>query len=281
MEFQADIIRAIQSISTPFLDLVMQAITILGEQIFLVPVAALIFWCVSKELGYWLCGCAAAGNLTVNALKTVFAVARPIGIEGIRVLRASTATGTSFPSGHTQAGANFCTALARATGRRRFYILAAVVPVLIALSRLYCGVHWPTDVLAGLAIGILLPLLLWRLYRRILPSKRPLFFLGLTLIFIPFLFLKGDVTDLWKSFGFSLGIAVGNFLEQKYIRFETGGRFGKLALRYLIGMGIVLVFEAGLKAVFPEGNLFALIRYSILPVVMLAGWPALFKKLGL
>ncbi|HQQ89590.1 MAG TPA: phosphatidic acid phosphatase, partial [Oscillospiraceae bacterium] len=106
MEFQADIIRAIQSISTPFLDLVMQAITILGEQIFLVPVAALIFWCVSKELGYWLCGCAAAGNLTVNALKTVFAVARPIGIEGIRVLRASTATGTSFPSGHTQAGAN-------------------------------------------------------------------------------------------------------------------------------------------------------------------------------
>jgi len=281
MEFQADIIRAIQSISTPFLDLVMQAITILGEQIFLVPVAALIFWCVSKELGYWLCGCAAAGNLTVNALKTVFAVARPIGVEGIRVLRASTATGTSFPSGHTQAGANFCTALARATGRRRFYILAAVVPVLIALSRLYCGVHWPTDVLAGLAIGILLPLLLWRLYRRILPSKRPLFFLGLTLIFIPFLFLKGDVTDLWKSFGFSLGIAVGNYLEQKYVRFETGGRFGKLALQYLIGMGIVLVFEAGLKAVFPEGNLFALIRYSILPVVMLAGWPALFKKLGL
>ncbi len=281
MEFQADIIRAIQSISTPFLDLVMQAITILGEQIFLVPVAALIFWCVSKELGYWLCGCAAAGNLTVNALKTVFAVARPIGVEGIRVLRASTATGTSFPSGHTQAGANFCTALARATGRRRFYILAAVVPVLIALSRLYCGVHWPTDVLAGLAIGILLPLLLWRLYRRILPNKRPLFFLGLTLIFIPFLFLKGDVTDLWKSFGFSLGIAVGHFLEQQYVRFETGGRFGKLALRYLIGMGIVLVFEAGLKAVFPEGNLFALIRYSILPVVMLAGWPALFKKLGL
>ncbi|HXK76973.1 MAG TPA: phosphatase PAP2 family protein, partial [Oscillospiraceae bacterium] len=203
------------------------------------------------------------------------------GVEGIRVLRASTATGTSFPSGHTQAGANFCTALARATGRRRFYILAAVVPPLIAVSRLYCGVHWPTDVLAGLAIGILLPLLLWRLYRRILPNRRPLFFLGLTLIFIPFLFLKGDVTDLWKSFGFSLGIAAGNFLEQKYVRFETGGRFGKLALRFLIGMGIVLVFEAGLKAVFPEGNLFSLIRYSILPIVMLAGWPALFKKLGL
>ena len=40
MEFQADILRAIQSVSTPFLDLVMQLVTILGEQIFLVPVAA-------------------------------------------------------------------------------------------------------------------------------------------------------------------------------------------------------------------------------------------------
>ncbi len=281
MEFQADIIRAIQSIANPFLDGVMQAVTILGEQIFLVPVAALLFWCVSKELGYWLCGCAAAGNLSVNALKAVFAVARPIGIEGIRVLRASTATGTSFPSGHTQAGANFCTALARATGRRRFFVIAAIVPVLIAVSRLYCGVHWPTDVLAGLAIGILLPLLLWMLYRRISPGKRPLFFLCITLLFLPFLFLKGDVGDLWKSFGFSLGIAAGNFLEQKYVRFETGGRFWKLALRYLIGMGIVFLLDVGLKAVFPEGNLFNLIRYSILPVVMLAGWPALFKKWAL
>lgn len=280
MEFQADIIRAIQSIATPFLDLVMEGVTILGEELFLVPVVALLFWCVSKELGYWLCGCAAAGNLTINALKAVFAVSRPIGVAGIRVLRAYTATGTSFPSGHTQAGANFFTALAQATGRRRFYILAAVVPVLIAVSRLYCGVHWPTDVLVGLAVGVVLPLLLWKLYRRILPGRRPLFFLGLTVIFIPFLFLSGDVADLWKSFGFSLGIAAGNFLEQRYVRFETGGRLNKLVLRYLIGMTAVLLFYAGMKAVFPEGNLFILLRYAILPVVMLAGWPALFKKWG-
>jgi membrane-associated phospholipid phosphatase len=280
MEFQADIIRAIQSIATPFLDLVMEGVTILGEEFFLVPVVAFLFWCVSKELGYWLCGCAAAGNLTTNALKAVFAVSRPIGVAGIRVLRAYTATGTSFPSGHTQAGSNFFTALARATGRRRFYILAAVASVLIAVSRLYCGVHWPTDVLAGLAVGVALPLLLWKLYRRILPGRRPFFFLGLTAIFIPFLFLSGDVADLWKSFGFSLGIAAGNFLEQKYVRFETGGRLNKLVLRYLIGMTAVLLFYAGMKAVFPEGNLFILIRYAILPVVMLAGWPALFKKLG-
>lgn len=281
MEFQADILRAIQSVSTPFLDLVMQLVTILGEQTFLVPVAAFLFWCVSKELGYWLCGCAAAGNLAVNALKAVFAVARPIGIEGIRVLRASTATGTSFPSGHTQAGANFFASLAQATGRRRFYTLTAAVSALIAVSRLYCGVHWPMDVLAGLSIGILLPLLIWRLYRRISPDRRPLFFLGMTLLFTPFLFLGGNVGDLWKSFGFSLGIAAGNYLEQRYVRFGTGVGFRKLALRYLLGMGIVVLFYAAMKLGLPEGNLFSLIRYFILPVVMLAGWPALFQKLGL
>ncbi len=281
MEFQADIIRAIQSAATPFLDLVMQLVTIFGEQIFLVPGTAFLFWCVSKELGYWLCGCAAAGSLSVNALKAVFAVARPIGIEGIRVLRASTATGSSFPSGHTQAGANFFTALAQATGRRRFYTLAAAVSALIAVSRLYCGVHWPTDVLAGLSIGVLLPLLLWKLYRRVPPNRRPLFFLGMTLLFTPFLLLGGNVGDLWKSFGFSLGITAGNYLEQRYIRFRTGGGFWKLALRYLLGMAIIVLSYAAMKLGLPEGNLFSLIRYFILPVVLLAGWPALFQKLGL
>ena len=114
MEFQAEIIRAIQSVASPALDAVFQIITVIGEELFLLPVAALLFWCVNKELGYWICWCAAQGNLLVNTVKGIFKVERPIGYEGIRTLRAQTATGYSFPSGHTQSCANLFTALARA-----------------------------------------------------------------------------------------------------------------------------------------------------------------------
>ena len=114
MEFQAQIIRAIQSVASPALDVIFQCITVMGEELFLLPVAVLLFWCVNKELGYWICWCAAEGNLLVNSVKGIFKVERPIGYDGIRTLRAKTATGYSFPSGHTQACANLFTALATA-----------------------------------------------------------------------------------------------------------------------------------------------------------------------
>ena len=66
MEFQAEIIRAIQSVASPALDVIFQCITVMGEELFLLPVAVLLFWCVNKELGYWICWCAAEGNLLVN-----------------------------------------------------------------------------------------------------------------------------------------------------------------------------------------------------------------------
>ena len=88
MEFQAEIIRAIQSVASPALDVIFQCITVMGEELFLLPVAVLLFWCVNKELGYWICWCAAEGNLLVNSVKGIFKVERPIGYDGIRTLRA-------------------------------------------------------------------------------------------------------------------------------------------------------------------------------------------------
>ncbi len=58
----------------------------------------------------------------------------------------------SFPSAHTMVGFAGATALWHTD--RRFGVAAYVVAALIAFSRLYLTVHWPTDVLAGMALGI-------------------------------------------------------------------------------------------------------------------------------
>ena len=52
MEFQAEIIRAIQSVATPALDIIFQGITMLGEDFFIIFVATFIYWCFNKEMGY-------------------------------------------------------------------------------------------------------------------------------------------------------------------------------------------------------------------------------------
>lgn len=72
--------------------------------------------------------------------------------------------GSSFPSGHTLSTAAFATALALGTARiwppsrRAVLPLAALWISLMGLSRLVLGVHWPTDVLAAICLGVFIPL---------------------------------------------------------------------------------------------------------------------------
>ena len=299
MEFQAEIIRAIQSVASPALDAVFQIITVIGEELFLLPVAALLFWCVNKELGYWICWCAAQGNLLVNTVKGIFKVERPIGYEGIRTLRAQTATGYSFPSGHTQSCANLFTALARAVNRKRFWILAFVLPLLVGISRLYLGCHWPMDVAASYAIGICLPpssrlprthilpcswiplpLLLWLLYRKFANHKALLFLIS-TLIFAPFCLMRGNIADFWKSFGFAVGLSAATYIETKFIKFSVEGTLKQRALRFAIGLVLIVLAYLPPKLLLPANNLTAFCRYLIIPIVAIAVWPAIFKKLKL
>lgn len=65
-------------------------------------------------------------------------------------------TGFSFPSGHALASATFYPLLAWMTLRLRrvaFALMGVGLPLFIGFGRLYLGVHWPTDVLAGWALG--------------------------------------------------------------------------------------------------------------------------------
>lgn len=278
MEFQAEIIRAIQTVSSPALDVIFQVITFFGEQFFFIPVMMLIFWCVNKELGYWICWSLCTGNLATNSVKGIFKVERPIGYEGIRTLRAETATGYSFPSGHTQSAANFFTALARAVNRKRFWVLAFVVPLLVGVSRLYLGCHWPMDVAASYVFGIALPLVLWLVYRKFAHHKEALFLVS-ALIFTPFCLMQGDIADFWKSFGLAIGLAVGAYIETKYVRFETEVSFKKKALRFAIGLPVILLVYVPMKLLLPEGNIVAFVRYFCVAVTAVAIWPAIFRKL--
>ena len=92
------LLKWIQSFSSPFLDGLFQLITMLGEQWAVVLALALSYWVIDKNMGEEFAFTLLISGLCNNILKGVFRFERPIGQEGIRTLRAHTATGYSFPA---------------------------------------------------------------------------------------------------------------------------------------------------------------------------------------
>ena len=139
-----------------FLDWFFPLITKLGDAgIFWIALALfLLIFKKTRKTGLMMGAALLLGLLVGNlTLKPWSARVRPYDINTGVTLLVERLSDYSFPSGHTLASFEGATVLM--IRDRRMGIPALVLAVLIALSRLYLYVHYPTDVLAGLILGIL------------------------------------------------------------------------------------------------------------------------------
>lgn len=160
-----------------FLDTVMPIISLFGDKgIFWIAVAVLLIICkktrkTGASMGAALLIGVIVGNLI---LKNAVARIRPYDLNTEITLLVSALSDYSFPSGHTLASFEAATVLL--IRDKRLGIPALVLAILIALSRLYLYVHYPTDVLAGAllgtVIGIFACFLVNRAYEKLPKLKR-------------------------------------------------------------------------------------------------------------
>lgn len=153
------------ALTRPFLDFLMPKITALGNggAIWLAAAGGMLRAKKYRKQGVLLLGGLAVGVLVGNVfLKNVITQPRPCWLESVPLLIANPAD-YSFPSGHTLSSVIGATILTRTD--RRFGWAAISLAALIAFSRLYLYVHWPSDVLAGALLGILMGFLAERLVR--------------------------------------------------------------------------------------------------------------------
>ncbi len=141
----------------PFLDMAAQFFSIFGLVWFGLALAVILYLystdksrMVAKELVIVLI----AVFILTQIIKLVIARPRPFTvIDNLNVL--TSVNDASFPSGHTATVTAIAYVLARNYGYR---ILLAILVILVGLSRLYLGVHYPSDVLGGFIIGLLITL---------------------------------------------------------------------------------------------------------------------------
>jgi membrane-associated phospholipid phosphatase len=155
----AKILLSIQKIHTPLLDLIMLGITTLGEPIVLLTMClglgtGLVYYQRRSEVN--TLAIAALGAIGLNyVLKEIFGRARPALWNWIVDVGHH-----SFPSGHAMLSMviygfiGYILAQEFPQWRNQIYTLTTVLILAIGFSRLYLGVHWPTDVVAGYATGL-------------------------------------------------------------------------------------------------------------------------------
>ena len=150
------ILDMIQNLRTPIGDVVVPLITRLGDAgiIWIILTLLLLIIPKTRKTGVIMLAALLADLLLCNVLiKNLVARTRPFDVNTTVKLLVEKPRDYSFPSGHTAASFASVTALYLAK-EKKLWKIALVLAVLIALSRLYLYVHYPTDILGGILVGI-------------------------------------------------------------------------------------------------------------------------------
>jgi len=290
-----ELLRMLSDIRTPFLDTLVGLITRLGEETIGIVILCFIFWCISKKIGYIMGVAFFLSSLTVQGMKICFRIERPWIIDptfepvpGAKEY----ATGYSFPSGHTQSAAAFYGSLGAQVKQKNFKLILFLIPVLVAFSRLYLGVHTLLDVVASLVITFLLIWLTVKVFssenenikRELFISLVMIIFTVIVIIIAVILYINGtieekNIADCMKAAGASIGFAVGMFIERVFIKFsvKTKKMVWQL-IKFIIGIAGVLAFQEGLKLIIGTGLVVDMIRYFLMLSWITILYPLLIKR---
>ncbi len=270
-----NIIRTIQSISSPALDTFLTLFNYLSQQYFLVVLVALVYWTFDKKKGEQLAYALIFTIAFSCGIKGVFKVKRPYNYPGIRVVNKGTAPGYSFPSADTSAAASVASTFSAWTKKPVLWLLLGLYALTIAFCRVYFGLHFPTDVLGGLVIGITIGFGTNYILKNIKDTVKLYIISGALLL--SFIFF-GQEPDYFKTLGLMLGAICGIIIEHKFVNFNCQITPGKKVLRFSLGIAGLIIIVLLSSAFMPENNLCYVIEKFLLTFFAVGVYPVIFKK---
>lgn len=301
-----DILKAFASLRNPVLDKLMQGVTYLGEELVFMAVALILFWCVDKWKGYFILAVGFIGTILNQFLKLAFRVPRPwVKDPSFEIVESARngAGGYSFPSGHTQNAVGTFGGIARGTKKTWLRVVLIVLSCLIAFSRMYLGVHYPTDVGVALVTAVVLIFVLYPIMQKAKNDPRWMYgVLGcMTMVAIGYLCYLNlwkfpadldagnyneGLSNGWKLFGALVGLIVAYSIDERKIRFREQAPLPGQICKVVVGLALIVGLKSGLKAVFgmiSDGAFWDAARYFLIVVFAGAVWPLsfpLWQKVG-
>ncbi len=253
----------------------------LGEGVLLAAAVALFFWLAPTKTGERF-AVVALSSLSLNAfLKCAVARPRPYVAGDVSLLpvdspflsTTSLTANVSFPSGHVQLTTSFLAALSARVRKIAVAAVSFLVLLLVACSRMYFGVHYPSDVLAGFLLGVAVGLIWSFVYDRAYGARYFALCACALLALAPLFFSAPH--DYVKTAGLLSGAAVFLPVCDRLIRARL-----PVSARRLWRVPLGAAATAGaffLTRLFPAGEGFALLSYFLTAGAATAGANALFR----
>ncbi len=307
-------LQALTWLTTP-----MRFFTFLGSEDFFILVLPVVYWCIDSELGIQIGFILVLSNGLNEIAKLALLGPRPYWISPqVKPLAAEATFGV--PSGHSQNAVGVWGTIAARIGKRWVWIFTCLLIFLIGFSRIYLGVHFPHDVLAGWLVG---SLILWGFlanWQRAADWLKRKGFLQQSLLALAVsaalvaagILLVGrsegyvlpaewrinaeragnplpdpvSLEGILTSSGVFLGLALGQAWITRRGGFRPAGPFWKRSFCFIIGLIGILALYSGLKALFPAdqslaGSSLRFVRYAMIGGWVTGGAPYLFLRFKL
>jgi len=286
VDAQLDLIRELQAALAP-IGAVLRAASLTGEIPAFLMALPLIVWCVDFRTGVRITTLFLLCAYVSICVKDLVALPRPFDLDP--ALGLSTANGFGFPSNHASSAIVIWGGLAVWLRRRWFTALAVAIVFIVGVSRVYLGVHFPTDVLGGWAIGGLLLAAHTRYEARLLSvAERMAWRLRLAVVALGPVAMVAlhPVPDVATLTGALCGAGVGLVLMYRYAPFTGYGSARQRIWRYPVAILGVAAIYVGLKAFLPAQDhpLYAsarFVRFGLIGAWIALGAPWLFRLTGL
>lgn len=290
-----DFLRVLEEIRTPLGENILYYLTFLGDETIILGIVGVVFWCFDKKMAYRITFSYLISMFVINMIKITCRVERPWirDPEFTAVERAKkSATGYSFPSGHTQGAVSSFGTLAYKTRKAALRIVCFVLIAVVMFSRMYLGVHTPEDVITGCIITavIVIGLNIFADKIEFTQGKRLAVVCVMVLIAAVYIIYSvilmnsgkidyANVSDGCKGLSAGLAFVLSWYIEPKYINFDTKCKnIPMQILKIVIGIAGTMLIRSGIKALF-DANIFVdMIRYFLMVSWAMLVMPLIIKK---
>lgn len=286
--FDHAVMAAIQSTAGSVMDKLMLFFTFLGEETFAILLLIAVYWCWDKRLGEYLLFSLYTAMSVNGLMKDLICRPRPflneefsdlryVKVKSLLVDTEHLSSSWSFPSGHSQTAGSIYGSLMN--GRRAWAKIAGIVVILLVMvSRVYLGVHYPTDTIVGAVLGLLCAWVCGLLYRRFYQHR--ILLMGAAVLLSGVMLLISPSGDSIKTLAMGVGAVAGMWLEDGLVEFRSANGILGRVLRLVIGFAVIMGIRIGLKALLPDMMWCHALRYGLMGLFGTFVWPWVFTKMG-